>query len=212
MTDQIKNRIVGAIVLFALAIIFLPDIFDGKKQSKTDAFATIPAKPIYQTPQLDKVEIDIAQGYARDNTLSSNEKNSEPAVKPEEVISQVHEKSKSAVETVVTSSIKATAPPEERKVSAVVKPETKQPTFKRSGWVITMGTFNDPGNVKRLLAKLRSKGFTAFSVPNNPIRNKPTKVFVGPELNKQSIEKVHKKLKGSFKDSGIITRFNPLEK
>lgn len=45
MNDQIKNRVVGTVVVFTLAIIFLPDIFDGKKNELKEEFAVIPARP-----------------------------------------------------------------------------------------------------------------------------------------------------------------------
>lgn len=56
MNDQIKNRVVGTTVLFTLAIIFLPDIFDGKKNELKEEFAVIPAKPVVS---MDTVQQDI---------------------------------------------------------------------------------------------------------------------------------------------------------
>ncbi|SDJ94952.1 DedD protein [Ferrimonas sediminum] len=46
MSAQLKNRIVGTLVLTALAVIFLPDLLSGEKQRVQENFATIPLRPV----------------------------------------------------------------------------------------------------------------------------------------------------------------------
>ena len=45
MSSALKNRLVGTIIIVALAVIFLPDFLDGKKQTNRDPFVSIPANP-----------------------------------------------------------------------------------------------------------------------------------------------------------------------
>lgn len=45
MTTALKNRLVGTIIIVALAVIFLPDILDGKKQTTQDLFVDLPEQP-----------------------------------------------------------------------------------------------------------------------------------------------------------------------
>ena len=45
MTSALKNRLVGTIIVVALAVIFLPDFLDGKKQTNREPFVSVPANP-----------------------------------------------------------------------------------------------------------------------------------------------------------------------
>ena len=45
MTSALKNRLVGTIIVVALAVLFLPDFLDGKKQTNREPFVSVPANP-----------------------------------------------------------------------------------------------------------------------------------------------------------------------
>lgn len=196
MSDQIKNRVVGAIVLFALAIIFLPKIFDGEKESQRQAFVKIPTKPVHQQPDVSKIElskppVDTAlEEHSGDDAKISNKT----------VPSTVQaEAAKSKQDKVVSKPV----------AKPVVKP-TVNPAIKAQGWVIRMGSFGNPSNVNTLLKNLRKKGFTAYSVPAVPRSGVTNKVYVGPELDKKKLQSLQPRLKKAFKESGVIEKYNPI--
>ncbi|WP_299013479.1 SPOR domain-containing protein [uncultured Photobacterium sp.] len=45
MASKFQSRLVGTIILVAIGVIFLPDLFDGKKQHYQEQFASIPLQP-----------------------------------------------------------------------------------------------------------------------------------------------------------------------
>jgi len=45
LASRLQNRIVGSLILVALAVIILPDVLDGKKTEAVEDFETIPLKP-----------------------------------------------------------------------------------------------------------------------------------------------------------------------
>ena len=45
MAAALKNRLVGTVILVAVAVIILPDMLDGKKSSNGDVFVNVPAAP-----------------------------------------------------------------------------------------------------------------------------------------------------------------------
>ncbi|WP_116472875.1 cell division protein DedD [Zobellella maritima] len=51
MATQFQHRLVGTVILFALGVIFLPDLLDGKKQLVQDEAVTIPLRPELDPPQ-----------------------------------------------------------------------------------------------------------------------------------------------------------------
>jgi len=182
VTDQIKNRVVGTIVVFALAIIFIPKIYDGNKESKKREFVAIPQKPAHQMPK------NYMAPKAEDISIVhlSNEKD---AVIDSEIIEESNKIENSSESITEKGDVVAT---------------------KADAWVIRMGSFGNPDNVNAFVKKLRKKGFTAFSVPAVPKLGVSNKVFVGPELNHGVLVKLQPKLKNEFKESGVIVKYNPL--
>ena len=196
MSDQIKNRVVGAIVLFALAIIFLPKIFDGEKESQRQAFVKIPTKPIHQQPDVSQIELSKPPVDSnREERLADDAK---VAIKTTPAAAQA-EDVENKQDKVVSKPVKKPA----------VKPVVK-PAIKAQGWVIRMGSFGNPNNVNTLLKNLRKKGFTAYSVPAVPRSGVTNKVYVGPELNKKTLQSLQPRLKKAFKESGVIEKYNPI--
>lgn len=51
MATQFQHRLVGTVILFALGVIFLPNLLDGKKQLAQDEAVTIPLRPELDPPQ-----------------------------------------------------------------------------------------------------------------------------------------------------------------
>ena len=45
MAAALKNRLVGTVILVAVAVIILPDMLDGKKSSNGDVFVNVPSAP-----------------------------------------------------------------------------------------------------------------------------------------------------------------------
>ena len=45
MSSPFQRRLVGTIILVAIGVIVLPDVFDGKKKHYQEEFASIPIKP-----------------------------------------------------------------------------------------------------------------------------------------------------------------------
>lgn len=193
MSDQVKNRLVGAIVLFALAIIFLPKIFDGEKESQRREFVAIPQKPQHQVPDLSKL--------------------------PQQQVNEAVVKEATSEGVTQSTSINVESIPDKSKpVEPKAKPQVAKPapkankpvTTKAQAWVIRMGSFGNPSNVKTLVKKLRAKGFTAFSVPSTPKQGVSNRVYVGPELNKKALQAMQPKLKKGFNESGVIEKYNPI--
>ena len=53
MSSALQNRLVGTAIVVAIVVIFLPDLLDGKQESKRKLFVELPQKPsmkIVQSP------------------------------------------------------------------------------------------------------------------------------------------------------------------
>ncbi|WP_448564548.1 SPOR domain-containing protein [Thalassotalea ganghwensis] len=223
MSTPFQNRLVGTVIVAALAIIFLPDILDGEKQTYQEEFDKIPSPPSAKfsssTPTfdesklvkladedvVDEAALDDDENYRNDadaeqDVGSLNDSNTEHVSETLKVSALAKEQfieSSPADDDVIVESEKQTSPSLPEK--AVVE----------EAWVIQLGSFRHQKNVDDLLAKLKANGYTAYSRPIKTRKGTLTKVFVGPELIKSSLEKKIQPLKKLTNVEGKIARFRP---
>jgi DedD protein len=211
LSTPFQNRLVGTIIVAAVAIIVLPDVLDGNKKTYQDEFEQIPSPPkvdlIKKTRSFPKDKIV----KAKDNTLSD-----ETAL--DEEMSLTQQQSKPEVEK-GNSGIKVTpivSPEEEISKAAVQKviietPKSNLPekSVLKQAWVVQLGSFRHKKNVEQLLLKLKDNGYTAFTKPIKTKSGTLIKVIIGPELVKSSLEKKIPALKKLTGVQGKIARFYP---
>ena len=202
MSTPFQNRLVGTIIVAAAIIIFLPDILDGEKQAYQADFEAIPNAPKFTGKQ-------------------QNKRFPEEKLKvfPEEVIHNDKAQDDSDTGEIANNTsedVKVKALSKDKKLTAA-KPVKKSPKTKilpeksviHQAWVIQLGSFRHKKNVNDLLAKLKKNGYTAFSKPIKTKSGVLTKVFVGPELSKTTLEKKLPKLKQLTNVQGKVARFYP---
>lgn len=208
MSTPFQNRLVGTIIVAAVAIIFLPDVLDGDKKTYQDNFETIPEAPQIDFPKADKT-------FPKENlTKLPQEK-----VSDERAIDETGsiDTSKLLSENDVTVSTLAketdfSAPNSKKTVEKIGSGKINNlpsKAVKKQAWVIQLGSFRHQNNVDELVNKLNSNGYTAFTKPIKTKNGKLTKVFVGPELIKSSLEKKLPALKKLTNVQGKVARFNP---
>lgn len=200
MSTPLKNRLVGTIIVVALAVILLPDFLDGKKESRAplfDAVLTAPAKKPIVNPEpfpSERVQaashrpIEIVEATAEDDALALQE----------DILSKVEtgEKAAQSQDQPTVSELAS---------QTVVKPPTQKQ--EGAGWIIQLGSFRHEKNVKLLLDKLEKAGYRAFSRPIQTRSGTLTKVFVGPDLSKQKLDASLPHLKQLTGLNGRVTRF-----
>ena len=203
MSAALKNRLVGTIILVAIAVIFLPDLLDGKKESKQNLFVELPPKPSIKkvvAPETFDSET-VQQGVTRqveiineqavddsENTKSEAEKNQNNDAQ-EEVAAQRASVAESAL------------------AQATVVDNKAPQSLASAGWVVQLGSFRHQKNVRELLTVLEKNGYRAFSRPVQTSSGLLTKVFVGPDLQKDKLDKALPHLKEITALQGRVTPF-----
>ena len=156
METALQQRIVGAVVLVALGVIFIPALLDGSGyKSRHTRTIEIPAKPVL--PALDQR---------------------------------------------VT---KAPTPIDDRlKELAREAAKSQQSAASVSAWMLQVGTFESKTNAVAYRDELRQKGFTTHVVEDSSGDKIQYKVRIGPEVERDSIEALKKKLDAQQIDSYIV--------
>jgi len=208
LSTPFQNRLVGTIIVAAIAIIFLPDVLDGDKKTYQDNFEAIPKAPQVDFPQNNKSfpEEKLAN-------LPTEKIYEELALDDQTVIDSAKVLKEKDV-TVTTLSKEASFTTEKAATSekkSVDKVITKSPSkaIPEQAWVIQLGSFRHQNNVDDLVNKLQKEGYTAFTKPIKTKSGKLTKVFIGPELIKSSLEEKLPALKKLTNVQGKVARFYP---
>lgn len=210
MSTPFQNRLVGTVIVAAIAIIFLPDLLDGEKKTYQEEFDQIPSAPSIDFKPTNK-QLD-EQKFAQ---LSQETLSDEKAL--DDDLSLDDEGGAESKNDNDSSVVKVTSLPSKEEIieksNANEKTADKLPqqAVLKEAWVIQLGSFRHKKNVDELLKKLKDNGYTAFSKPIKTRTGNLTKVFIGPELIKSSLEKKIPALKTLTTVEGKIASFNPTQ-
>lgn len=211
MSSALQNRLVGTIIVVALAVIFLPDLFDGKKASNQNTFVSVPEapdrKPLVQ-PKVFPTD-EVAAAASRPLELVEDEPIDEKTLTNEPV-------QQSSSETVVSvpdqtdESAEGGSSTNSSDMDLMAQTDVSRDEAQSAldaGWVVQLGSFRHQKNVRELLDKLENAGYRAFSRPVETRVGRLNKVFVGPDLQKEKLQEALPHLKEVTGLSGKITEF-----
>lgn len=203
MTELIKQRLVGMLIVVIAGVVFIPDLLDGQKNTIKEDFKKIPPRPessespmVREFP-LAEVENAIDNASTKSDDVAEDDNTTSETV-AEATTEQVAKGQQDFAETPITTVT----------VDKVQQPNHGQ--FERSAWVLRLGTFRNKPNVDALLSKLEEAGFTTFVKPVEAKAGTLYRVFVGPELEKSKLEKAQTTLKELTGLNGKVTKFEPV--
>jgi len=176
----LKRRLIGATVLVALGVIFIPMILSGGKDQMPLFGSNIPDKP-RAIEQLKSVEIPKPPVVAKREAIRLPVDERLPAASIEKQASR--EK------------------PDEKPIPQA-KPE--QTASGRKSWVVQVGSFGKRANALALEKKLRAAKFPAFV---EYVKNRDGSVYrvrVGPEVNRDKSEATLQAINKKLKIKGVV--------
>ncbi len=220
MENSLKQRIVGAVVLIALAVIFLPSIL--KEKTNPAPFKTkIPAKPIesVETKLSDEVIEKNKQTQVALDNLDEKLKRKTKSVESETRIASKEVASKEVISKVIQTKANNEQSKAERVKADATKeiidknevPQTIGEQFKDAAWVIQIASLSSKENAVALVNKLKKAGYKAY---RRKAKNKQGKsilrIFVGPYIKKMGAQKALPKVNKLSSLSGIVLPFDPI--
>ena len=184
MDVRIKERLVGAAVLASLGIIFVPMLVgpDARIERRP---ATVPAPPREfgaSTAPLEAprmTKLDEARAR-RDARLASPSVASAPGW---------HEDRVPMAET--------------------IEPAGTVAVVGGGAWVVQLASFSEVHNAAALRDRLRASGYTAFTESVYGERGSVTRVYVGPELEREEARLSAEALERDTSLKGIVVRYPP---
>ena len=214
-----KQRMVGALVLVALAVIFLPMLFsrqDEQRQVTVEAPAA-PQAPSVPQVQIEPVVVPEPQVLPQEPVPSDEEIAEQqapstpiaPAVPVAPAPASAAKPVAPAPAPVPALAAKPSTPPAQPITATPGKPDTSQSRVDANGlsvsWSVQLASLSNRASAESLQKSLRAQGYNAY------IRTADGKnrVFVGPLIERAEADRLRDLLNRQQNLKGFVVRFQP---
>ncbi|MHB2138268.1 SPOR domain-containing protein [Pseudomonas monsensis] len=208
-----KQRMVGALVLVALAVIFLPMLF-SRQDEQRQVVVEAPAAPQASTmPQVQMEQVAVPEPQAlpqepvpTDEEVAEETAPAAPIAPAAPVPAAPIAIAKPAAPPAVAKPIPAPAQPI---AAPATKPDTTQSRVDANGlsvsWSVQLASLSSRASAESLQKTLRSQGYNAY------IRSADGKnrVFVGPLIERAEADRLRDLLSRQQNLKGFVVRFQP---
>jgi len=216
LSTPFQNRIVGTVIVAAVAIIFLPDLLDGNKKKHNAEFENIPTPPsiefntqqkVFPGDKLQSIQPEVVEvvELEQDNVLELADDENVESASTTLSTDTIKVNTLKKVDDLSNNGTKNTKPINKPKVVTSLPEKINA----KESWVIQLGSFRHKKNVLELVDKLKQHGYTTYTRPIKTKNGTLTKVFVGPNINKASLQNKIKALKELTHVEGKVTRYYP---
>ena len=206
MDETVKKRLVGAIVLVALAVIFVPFLLEEKEsppQRSVELEKNIPAQPTQKfrrglVPDEKTATQQVIRAESQEDEFNISERldlsEFTPPAEPVGRSSPVAKKddAQRGVEKKPVEASRPTAVSKPEKKSVVAAAERKQSVSKQ-GWVIQVGAFGQKSNADTLYKKLSKSSMKAYIQESGKQNKKLYHVRIGPFSSKSKAQQQRNK-------------------
>ncbi|MBD3671455.1 MAG: SPOR domain-containing protein [Gammaproteobacteria bacterium] len=183
---RLKQRLIGAIVLVSLGVIFIPMLLKGPDSIDTPIISSnIPPKPERKTEVIPLKPLPPKPDKAPVTSIPVEKASPKPSPEAEQE------------ET-------AAAVTDDNEVSK--EDGTQQPDL--SGWSVQVGSFSRKSNALSLEGRLRKAGYAAYVEAYQAKSGLRYRVRVGPELSEEKAKSVAAALKRKLGMDGFIVHLN----
>ena len=205
-----KRRVVGTIVLLALALIILPQLFDGEGGYQPQVESRIPERPIItllpQPQQSRPVMVgDVPSRAVVDNPTvaasasnASNSSEREPRIiefPQSNQLSTAESQANTVAEAEIARDAEADANPS---LNAAGLPD---------GWVVQLGTFGDLGNASTLLRELLADDYRAYERKSQRGGREMSTILVGPVIDRAEADRLLTELAAKLNLTPLVKRY-----
>jgi DedD protein len=209
-----KQRMVGALVLVAVAVIFLPMLFsrqDEARHVQVDAPAA-PQAPVMPQVKVDPVSVPEQQPLPQEPVPSDEEltQSTQPPAMP--IAPAPNKPVSQPAATAKATPAPAPAPaPAAKAAPAPVAPAASATDSKVDAnglsvsWSVQLASLSNRANADNLQKTLRTQGYNAYIRTADGVN----RVFVGPLIERAEADRLRDQLDKQQKLKGIVVRFQP---
>lgn len=174
MEARVRERLVGALVLVAIVVLFVPAILKGRDPAPAPAPDAAPVR---------RIEMPIGDPVPEPEEQVLVPEPPKPERAPGSIAPPPREE---PAATPPAAPPKSQPPP----VQAAERPpaRTPPPAPATSAWAVQLGAFSNKAKAEQLVAELRQRGFAAFVLEYRASGQVLYRVRVGPEQDRARAE------------------------
>lgn len=227
---QLKERLIGAAVLVAAAVVLVPEMFSGSASrvtsaDATDAIAVDAADSSASSGQLKTYHIQLqdrgepassapmaiessaasADAPSANTAAASGETSTVDANATAAMTAASAASSSSAKPPVPASSSSQVIPRSVEPKQAQAEPEKKSAAPNSKGWAVQIGSFGTDAKAKQLLSSLKAQDYPAYLGPVTVNGKTLYRVRVGPLAERPAADALLKKLKSAYPDASVVS-------
>lgn len=199
---DIRQRITGAVVLIALAVIIVPLILDFRQDYDRGITSTnIPPRPddfkveVFTFDKSAAIKVPV---LAQENVVQASAKQQDET--PQAESTDETSESQQDVRSRVTEMRNRVSDSKDGSVAAAGQ-------AKAEAWVVQLASLTREANALALQERVRKLGLHAFTVRSQVDDKTMYRVLVGPELLRSNAEKQRQKLLDEVKLSGLVVKY-----
>ncbi len=176
--DGFKQRIIGALIIVSLAVIFLPMLFDEPHQQRRERILEVPPEP-----EMDSVEIEAPR---------------EPEVPETDQGPEIPMADQGQIER------NDDAAPAMDDPESAPQVKQEQTGALKGAYLVQLGSFSNRENAVRLRERVREQGMDAHTETVDNGGESFTRVFAGPFTAESDAEAAREKLESDFSLEAMV--------
>lgn len=200
MRESVKHRLIGAAVLTAVAVLFLPSFFKDRQQYAVDTHSQIPGRPSITAIDYNEPEQsdDIEPAPSPETMFVPPEPDEEASVVDQPL--EMPKASTSASLAARSSSVASSSLP-----SVVALTDKGLP----EGWIIQLVSLRAQESANKLRDQLQAEGHRAYVRPVPLASGVVYRVFIGPKQSEAEAKALKAQLDKRLNVNSLVLPFKP---
>lgn len=205
MDDGLKQRLIGAVVLLAIAVIFIPVLFDRNTMTPVDTSSQVPPMPNIVIDPMVVAEPPVVESPAPEPEAMLIP--DDPAVS--DIAAEQEAQAKQIAEQSLTNATASTV--EEN----IIKPDapSQAPTLNASGvpngWLLQVISYSEEPKARSFRDQLIEQGYPAFVRKASTSKGVHFRVYIGPKLDRAEIVKFKREVDKAFQLNTWVVNMTP---
>lgn len=207
MNDILKQRLVGALILVALGVVFWPIIFVEPGEQVAAEQSRIPPRPEVDITPIEPPDLAGLRPSPELELQADRQEVVQPEPEPEPEPQAVPQDPVAPLAAVVASDEAATTQPRTRSEA----PE--RPVIDSDGvpvaWILQVASVSSAAKADELRDRLLAMQFKAYVKKVGHAERDLYRVYIGPKFEKARLESIRKQIDAEFGVKSMITRYVP---
>lgn len=202
MNNILKQRLVGALILLALGVVFWPIIFVEQGVKPLGEAAYIPLRPSIDTTPIEPPNIDTVR-QSPSTVIRAEDEVAEPP--PADVVEKAPVPVEKAEQLKPETKSK---PVRQTRKEAPVKPAIDADGIPIA-WILQVASVSSKENAEELRLGLVNMGYKAYIKKIKTGTSVLLRVYVGPKVERARLEAIQSEIDSQFKVKSMVRRYIP---